>query len=161
MNTILTSKLGVERIIAGIRTSAPDKCNTEAILEKSQWFKPAVPDSAKTSSEVNWHQRYTSYDYTFCLRVREVILPRFKNKSNEYGSLQWYQVCKLQSYSLLHPADNVVDWGPARSYAQWLPEGQLKTIKDEADCPSNMVTSVIYGINDDDQYKLTTMKFER
>ena len=85
----------------------------------------------------------------------------FKDMTNKYNNLPRYRVCTLQPHSLLHLADNVADWGPAKNYAQWLPEGHLKTIKDEADCPSHMVTSLINGVTDDDRYNLAMMKLDR
>ena len=43
------------------------------------------------------------------------------------------QVCTLQRHSLLHLVDDVLNWGPATKFAQWLPEGYLRYIKKQAD----------------------------
>ena len=64
------------------------------------------------------------------------------------------QVCTLQRHSLLHLADDVLNWGPASIFAQWLPEGYLGYIKSEADSPSHMIRSLINGVLDDDRYNI-------
>ena len=69
-------------------------------------------------------------------------------------SLPRIQVCTLQRHSLLHLADDVLNWGPASMFAQWLPEGYLGYIKREADSPPHMIRSLIDGVLDDDRYNI-------
>ena len=64
------------------------------------------------------------------------------------------QVCTLQRHSLLHLVDDVLNWGPASIFAQWLPEGYLGYIKKEADSPPHMIRSLIDGVLDDDRYNI-------
>ncbi|KAF1936319.1 hypothetical protein EJ02DRAFT_298220, partial [Clathrospora elynae] len=58
----------------------------------------------------------------FVRQYQYLFYTQFNNMGTNVDNLPRLQVCTLQPHSLLHLADDVENWGPASTFAQWLPE---------------------------------------